>query len=279
MIYLKSFKLSPFIDRNPNAYPDQVFRHMAGEVLLFARITIFYGNNGSGKSSLLNLIANKLDLQGKEKFTSYGENKYATAFLENCSYELEEGAEHFADKKEFWQQRTKPILPEHSLFLKSQDIMYEIKKVEQQQILREELLLKRVQEGVDQEELKQYAQSHELFQRLQITAFAQEKYSNGETSLQLFEQYLQPGQLYLLDEPEASLSPDNQVKLAERINELARYLDCQFIIATHSPFMLGTLDAKIYNLDAKPLRTAQWQQLENMKFYYQFFQKHKHYFE
>lgn len=34
MIYIKSFKLSPFIDRNPNAYPDHVFKHMAGEVLL-----------------------------------------------------------------------------------------------------------------------------------------------------------------------------------------------------------------------------------------------------
>ena len=54
--------------------------------------------------------------------------------------------------------------------------------------------------------------------------------------------------LYLLDEPEVSLSPANQVALAQEINELTHYLGCQFIIATHSPFMLGTLDAKIYNL-------------------------------
>ncbi|WP_245697570.1 AAA family ATPase [Paenibacillus oryzae] len=64
-----------------------------------------------------------------------------------------------------------------------------------------------------------------------------------------------PGRLYLLDEPETSLSPQNQIRLAEQINELARYLDSQFIIASHSPFMLGTLNAKLYNLDAGVLQT------------------------
>lgn len=57
--------------------------------------------------------------------------------------------------------------------------------------------------------------------------------------------------LYLdyLDESEVSLSPQNQVKLAEQINKMSRYLGVQFIIATHSPFMLGILNAKISNLD------------------------------
>ena len=45
--------------------------------------------------------------------------------------------------------------------------------------------------------------------------FAQEKYSNGETSLQYFEEHLHPNALYLSDEPEVSLSPANQVALAE----------------------------------------------------------------
>lgn len=57
--------------------------------------------------------------------------------------------------------------------------------------------------------------------------------------------------LYLLDEPEVSLSPENQLLLAEKINQMTRFWGCQFIISTHSPFMLGTLRAKIYNLDSK----------------------------
>lgn len=81
--------------------------------------------------------------------------------------------------------------------------------------------------------------------------------------------------LYLLDEPEVSLSPENQVKLADEINKLARFLNCQFIIATHSPFMLGTLNAKIYNIDTDDYKVVKWSQLENVKYFYDFFKKHE----
>ena len=105
--------------------------------------------------------------------------------------------------------------------------------------------------------------------------FAQEKYSNGETSMQYFEEYLQPDALYLLDEPEVSLSPANQVILAEEINKMARLLECQFIIATHSPFMLGTLNAQIYNLDTEEYDIAKWSDLDNVRYFYNFFKKHE----
>lgn len=91
---------------------------------------------------------------------------------------------------------------------------------------------------------RKYLASREGSKQESYILFAQEKYSNGETSLHYFKEYLQPDALYLLDEPEVSLSPANQVLLAEEINKLARLLKCQFIIATHSPFMLGTLHAK-----------------------------------
>ena len=109
----------------------------------------------------------------------------------------------------------------------------------------------------------------------QYIEFAQEKYSNGETSMQYFDAYLQPDALYLLDEPEVSLSPANQVKLAEEINKLARLLGCQFIIATHSPFMLGTLQAKIYNIDLKEYEVVTWSKLENIRYFYDFFKTHE----
>ena len=105
--------------------------------------------------------------------------------------------------------------------------------------------------------------------------FAQEKYSNGETSMQYFEEYLQPNALYLLDEPEVSLSPSNQVLLANEINKLARLLECQFVIATHSPFMLGTLNDKIYNIDTKEYDVVKWNELENVQYFYNFFKKHE----
>ena len=50
-----------------------------------------------------------------------------------------------------------------------------------------------------------------------------------------------------------------------KFDELARLLQCQFITATHSPFMLGTLHAKIYNIDTKDYEVAKWSDLDNVR--------------
>lgn len=59
------------------------------------------------------------------------------------------------------------------------------------------------------------------------------------------------------------------------MNKMARLLGCQFIIATHSPFMLGTLNAKIYNLDSDDIEEEEWSNLENVRYFYEFFKKHE----
>ncbi|SDT08443.1 Predicted ATPase [Paenibacillaceae bacterium GAS479] len=269
MIYLRSFKLSSFTDRNPNIYPDYVFKHMAGEVLLFDQITVLYGNNGSGKSTLLNVIANKLGVEGSERMPSYGHSDSAQRFLNLSSYQL-----GYDDREREIKQ-----LPEGSRYMKSEDILYEIKKIQQSTVLRDGILYEEINKGMSKAQAVQYEHSYEFKKKLENIQFSQEKYSNGETSMQFFEECLLPGQLYLLDEPETSLTPANQIKLAEQINELARYFDSQFIIATHSPFVLGTLNAKIYNLDRIPLQTAEWFELDNVHFFHQFFNKHKRLFE
>ena len=61
--------------------------------------------------------------------------------------------------------------------------------------------------------------------------------------------------------------------LAEKINFGTRFLKNQYVIATHSPFMLGTLNAKIYNLDLKDIDVCRWNELENVKYFYNFFEK------
>lgn len=93
--------------------------------------------------------------------------------------------------------------------------------------------------------------------------------------MQILEDNILPDQLYLLDEPEVSLSPQNQVNLANQLNEMARYLGVQFIIATHSPFMLGILEAKIYNLDTKNYQVQKWNELDNVRYFYEFFEKRR----
>lgn len=138
-------------------------------------------------------------------------------------------------------------LSRESRYIKSEDILYEIKKTQQESVLEDDIQYRYRKEGYTQVQLE--GMSKELWWRGEVEKFAREKYSNGEISMQIFERYLVPDALYLLDEPETSLSPVHQVQLANQINELARLLRAQFIIATHSPFLLGTLQGAIYDLD------------------------------
>ena len=267
MIYLSSFKLSERKVNNPNIYPYNVFRDKYIEPFVFIPITVFYGNNGSGKSTLLNIIANCLQLKGKEYATSnsFGSVDYCDSISSECLYTFGEDDYGNTIKK----------IPGNSRYIKSEDILYEIKKIQQKQILSDGMEYDYVKRGMSLLEAKTFLTSKEGRKQEEYIKFAQEKYSNGETSMQYFEEYLQPDALYLLDEPEVSLSPANQVMLAEEINKMARLLGCQFIIATHSPFMLGTLNAKIYNLDTEEYDIAKWSDLDNVRYFYNFFKKHE----
>jgi len=269
VIYLSSFKLSDKKVNNPNIYPYNVFRGKYIDPFVFSPITVLYGNNGSGKSTLLNIIANRLAIKGKEYATSnsYGIVDYCGSFSAECLYSLGEN-----------DSGRKLKIPENSRYIKSEDILYEIKKIQQKQILSDGMEYDYVKKGMSLGDARKYLASKEGSKQESYILFAQEKYSNGETSLHYFEEYLQPDALYLLDEPEVSLSPSNQVLLAEEINKLARLLQCQFIIATHSPFMLGTLHAKIYNLDTKDYEVTKWSDLDNVRYFYDFFKKHENEF-
>lgn len=103
--------------------------------------------------------------------------------------------------------------------------------------------------------------------------------SNGETALEYFDSKLKNDTLYCLDEPENSLSPKLQLKLAEILEQMARFCGCQFIIATHSPFLLALPGARIYDLDETPVDIKPWWKLENPKIYFEFFDKHRDKFE
>ena len=103
--------------------------------------------------------------------------------------------------------------------------------------------------------------------------------SNGETALDYFEQAFQNGGIYLLDELKNCLSPIFQLELIKIIQDASRYYNCQFIICSHSPFILGLRDAVIYNMDSRPVIPEEWEKLENVKIYYEFFKSKRDKFE
>lgn len=64
------------------------------------------------------------------------------------------------------------------------------------------------------------------------------------------------------------------MKLADLIQYMVRYNNCQVIISTHSPFLLSMEDAKIYDLDTVPVNVCKFNDLDSMKKYVDLFQKH-----
>lgn len=82
-----------------------------------------------------------------------------------------------------------------------------------------------------------------------------------------------------MDEPENSLSPEKQQELLRFLEDSARFFGCQFVISTHSPFLLSMRGAKIYDLDEERVDVKKWYELENVRAYYLFFKEHTREFE
>jgi predicted ATPase len=85
--------------------------------------------------------------------------------------------------------------------------------------------------------------------------------SHGESFMTLILERFGEG-LYLLDEPEAALSPTRQLALLVRLRDLTR-AGAQFIIATHSPILLAYPDATIYAFDEDGVRSIAWEETEH----------------
>lgn len=251
-------------------YPFQVLSTKRFSRIDFEPLTILYGGNGSGKTTALNIIAEKIKAQ---RSSIYNRSNFFEDYLHYCEATL---------TKE--QLTTKEILTSDDIF----DYMLSIRSLNQGIDERREQLFTDYFEAkyadfkfrgfADYEELKKInaarSKTQSKFVRNNLMNNVRE-YSNGESALRFFYDKIQPNGLYLLDEPENSLSAKRQLKLVHLIEDAACYDQCQFIIATHSPFILSLLGAKIYDLDQTPVDVRKWTQLEAVQTYYRFFQKHQ----
>jgi predicted ATPase len=87
--------------------------------------------------------------------------------------------------------------------------------------------------------------------------------SHGESFLSLFLNRFGGKGLYLLDEPEAALSPARQLAFLRIIHQMVRSRKAQFIIATHSPILLGCPNAVIYSFDSDSVERVRYEDTEH----------------
>ena len=242
------------------------------EAFEFSDITIFYGNNGSGKSTILNVIAERLKLK---RDTLCNRSDFFDDYAELCKYTL--------------QERISPdsrVITSDDVFERVLDIRkinsgIDTKRVS---IINEWVELRSGDtdtqlHGIDDYDRwkkvrdarnKSISQSQYIRSRLMRNVTER---SNGESALSLFVAAIHDNALYILDEPENSLSPMNQLEQKYFLEDCVRHHGCQFIISTHSPFLLSLKGARIYDIDSSPVKISVWTELESVKVYRDFFQK------
>ena len=89
--------------------------------------------------------------------------------------------------------------------------------------------------------------------------------SHGESFLSLFQNRFSKGGFFLLDEPEAALSPQRQLSFLVVLNEILKNQNTQFIIATHSPILLAYPGAQILSFDSEKIKEVKYEETEPYK--------------
>lgn len=255
-------------------YPYQIFPQKGFRSIDFSDITILYGGNGSGKSTALNLIANKINA---DRNTAYNRSNFFEDYLQKCEIEYLDTS--FDNKM---------IITSDGVF----DYMLNVRSLNQQidykrdDLLDEYMNLRtkhfQVKSMDDIEQLRKVnmarGKTKSQFVRETLADNVRE-YSNGESAFRYFIQKIDKDGIYILDEPENSLSVQKQLELVKFLEDSARFFNCQLIISTHSPFILSMKGAKIYDLDADPVTVSPWTELGNVRKYFNFFMEHKDEFE
>ena len=252
-----------------NQYPFGIFPERELSRVDFAPITIFAGGNGSGKSTLLNVLAEKLQLGRGAPFNT---TPFFGTYIRLCHVDYDEGrvggriitsddvfqsilagreanrrrdAEREALLQEYWEERGRRENG-NGFRMTSLDYADKLKK-------------SNLTRGTPSRYVREY-----------LSRPTQEA-SNGECALDFFANAIGENALYLLDEPENSLSPLYQTKLVQFLEDSVRFYGCQLVIATHSPILLSLRGARIYNMDARPVSTCRWTELENVRLLHDFF--------
>lgn len=281
MIYLNSFEFPndsaefDFIIEQKmtcyeSFYPFKILSRNNLERIDFEEVTILYGGNGSGKSTALNVIAEKIKAN---RDSLYNKSPFFSEYVDMCEAKIEEeGMDNIN------------IITSDDIF----DYILNIRNFNEGiDLKRDELFEEYLDVKYSNFQMKSISEYEKLkksnkakkntksqFVKSELISNVRE-YSNGETSFKYFLEKIDKAGIYILDEPENSLSPNRQLELMNFIEESVRYEGCQFIISTHSPFLLGMRNAKIYDLDENPVYIKKWTELENVRVYYEFFKRYE----
>ena len=258
-------------------YPFKLFPAKELKALEFEGVTMLYGGNGSGKSTLINVIARKINAIRYSEFNSSPFfDKYVD--LSSIEWARRPGACSVLTSDDVFDYSLSARAINENIDEKRNDLFDRYVQTYGEAIKNPELgILKGLDDYERWREVRDIisprkSQSDYVRER---TARDIDLFSNGETAMRYFVDRIESDGLYLLDEPENSLSIERQIELCEYIAATALATKSQFVIATHSPVFLSMKNAKIYDLDSYPVAVRRWTELPNVRKYFDFFMEHK----
>lgn len=208
----------------PDSYLRKISALQGVNSISFSRnITFFVGENGSGKSTLLEGIA-----------VAYGFNAEGG----NKNYSFSTFDSH-ANLHEAITVVKGPFRPRGNYFLRAESFYNVASKAED------------YRDGDSMESYYSKYGGKSLHQQ-----------SHGESFLAVIQGNFSEKGIYLLDEPEAALSPQRQLTLLATIHKLAKQ-GSQFIIASHSPILLGIPEAEILSFDYGKIHQCSYLETES----------------
>lgn len=253
MIHLEAveFREAPpaLAERFPFSVP--VIASLIGQRLEFRTpVTFLVGENGSGKSTLLEGIA--CAARAITVGTVDAERDRTLAAGQALARAM----------RLTWSRRTR-----RGFYLRAEDFFGYATRMER---LREELeadaraIAEDTSRSALARSLGQMPYARELAAMRERYGEGLDARSHGESFLELFRARFQPNGLYLLDEPEAPLSPTRQLTLLSLLKTMAEEQGAQFIIATHSPILMSLPSATILGFDDGAPREIPYDAVEHV---------------
>lgn len=255
-------------------YPFKILSRRRFSRIDFEPVTILYGGNGTGKSTALHVIAEKarLDREAPYNRTCFFEDYVSMCRMElrnavpkgSCIITSDDVFDHMLSLRELNEGIDRKRTDVFDEYLENKRAKFQLSSME------------------DYDQLKKIVRARKMTQSKYVReelGMNVRTFSNGESAFRYFTNKITEDRLYLLDEPENSLSPERQMELCQFISDSARFMGCQFVISTHSPFLLSMRGAKIYDLDSDPVDVRRWTELKNVRTYYEFFKAHEKAFE
>lgn len=217
-------------------------------------VVILAGDNGCGKSTLLEAIAYKLNLPTIGSYSTITDETFAPARSLFDLINIQ------------WINKT-----HNGMFFRAEDYIGFVRSIN---TLKNEL-------GNGLKEMEEYLQGYGLrlaqgALRNQINELENryngklEQKSHGEGFLQIITSRITNNGVYVLDEPEASLSPMKQLSLISLLMHSAKETDAQFIIATHSPVLMGIPQSVIYFINDEGIKPINYEDTEHYQIYKSF---------